>query len=84
MTAEEFRQLTMARPFVPFRVHMTDGSSHWVPHPEFAWAYGRRAWVAAGPEGKGSLLREGPKVNILYLLHVARVETEGPLPTAGS
>ena len=35
MTGEQVRSLVMATPFRPFRVHMANGKSVDVPHPDF-------------------------------------------------
>jgi hypothetical protein len=35
MTGEQVRSLYRATPFEPFRVHMADGRSIDVPHPDF-------------------------------------------------
>ena len=34
MLAEEFRQLLTTRPFAPLRVHLSDGVSYEIRHPE--------------------------------------------------
>jgi hypothetical protein len=36
MTIEQFDKLHKARPFRPFYVHLADGRSYKVEHPEFA------------------------------------------------
>lgn len=78
MTSKHIRELLHARPFVPFRIHLTDGSTVGVPHPDFAWAHGGRVYVAKGPETDGAPW-DSPGCHMLYLLHVARVETDGPM-----
>jgi len=35
MTIEQLRQMSAARPFRPFRLHLADGRSLDVDHPEF-------------------------------------------------
>jgi hypothetical protein len=35
MTVEQLRKMHQERPFRPFRVHLADGRSLDVPHPEF-------------------------------------------------
>jgi hypothetical protein len=35
MTIEQIRQLHRAQPFHPFEIHLADGRSLPVPHPEF-------------------------------------------------
>ena len=37
MTAAEVRRHYNAAPFRPFRIHMANGRSADVPHPEFMW-----------------------------------------------
>ena len=36
MTAEKIDEQLHRQPFEPFRIHMSDGSSYEVRHPEFA------------------------------------------------
>jgi hypothetical protein len=36
MSPKEFREHLRKKPFKPFRVFLSDGSSHDVPHPEMA------------------------------------------------
>lgn len=35
MTADKVREAMHAAPFFPFTLHMADGRSHLVPHPDF-------------------------------------------------
>ncbi len=37
MLADELRALLRAPEFVPFTVHVTDGASFHVRHPDYAW-----------------------------------------------
>lgn len=71
ITARNLRELLDARPFRPFRLFLTDGSSHHVPHPEFAWVFGGRIFVG---EASGSDIETGTGVKQLSLLHVVRIE----------
>ena len=71
MTPARVRELINHRPFRPFRLCLSDGSQHEVPHPEFAWVYGGRVFV--GTPGKDSLHEDGP-LKELSILHVTRVE----------
>jgi hypothetical protein len=48
MTSEQIRELHLARPFRPFDIHLADGRSLAVEHPEFlAQSPGRRT-IAVG------------------------------------
>jgi len=67
------REYLAAEPFPPFRVFMSDGSYHDVPHPEFAWLIGNRFFVAKIVKGRGL---DDPAVrvlSILDLLHIAPI-----------
>jgi hypothetical protein len=35
---DDILELQRARPFVPFRIHMSSGETYDVRHPEFVWA----------------------------------------------
>ena len=37
MSPEQLRQSLRSAPFQPFRIHLADGRSFDVQHPEFAW-----------------------------------------------
>jgi len=75
ITAERIGELLTRRPFRPFRLWLADGSSHEVPHPEWAKVFGGRVFVggAAAP-GAGA----GASVKELSILDVARVEELAP------
>src|SRR5439155_27342503 len=45
ITAPHIRQMIEAKPFRPFRIFMSDGSHHDVPHSEFAWVFGSIVFV---------------------------------------
>jgi len=68
------KELLARKPFRPFRVFLSDGSSHSVPHPEFAWVYGARVFI--GSPGKDSGEGVGP-LKELSILHITRVEELG-------
>ena len=52
MTIEQLRKAHQARPFSPFEIHMADGRSLTVPHPEMLMVLppGRTIMVAKGEE----------------------------------
>jgi hypothetical protein len=35
MTTEQLRSVHRATPFRPFTIHLADGKSHLIPHPDF-------------------------------------------------
>ena len=71
MRAEELRSLLARRPFVPIRLHLTDGVTYDVRHPEMAFL--TRSTVEIGLEEKEG---SGIADQVIYcsLVHVVRVE----------
>jgi hypothetical protein len=65
MTAEQLRTAHQTRPFRPFTIHMADGTSVDVPHPELLWQTqgGRTIFVNTG----------GEHVSIIDLLLVTKL-----------
>jgi hypothetical protein len=52
MTIEQIRHLHLARPFQPFDIHLADGRTLSVEHPEFlAQSPTGRTFVVAHPDG---------------------------------
>jgi hypothetical protein len=48
MTIEQLRQLHLARPFKPFDIHLADGRTLSVEHPEFLAQVGTGRTIAVG------------------------------------
>jgi hypothetical protein len=66
MNSEVIRQLVLRRPFEPFTVHLSEGESYEVRHPETV-ALGRQRIVVVDPDSD--------QMAICSLLHVTSVET---------
>jgi len=74
ISAPELREHLAAKPFKPFRIYLSDGSKHDVPHPEFAWVFGNSLYVGKTgdlPFGLGDFARQ------ISILHITRLE---PIP----
>lgn len=71
ITVNRVREYLQATPFLPFRIFLSDGSHHDVPHPEFAWLIGARLYVARIVKDRGPM---DPAVKELAVLHITRVE----------
>ncbi len=71
ITSRQIRAYLEAKPFRPFRLFLSDGSRHEVPHPEFAWVFGSS--VFAGVAGDGTR-QPDLYAKELSLLHVTRIE----------
>ena len=71
MRPEELRILLRRQPFVPIRIHFTDGTAYEVKHPEMAML--TRSTIEIGmEEQEGSGIAE----NVVYcsLVQIVRVE----------
>jgi hypothetical protein len=68
MTVEKLKLLHDQRPFQPFTIHMADGTSVTVKHPEFLLRTvgGRTIWVHSG---------KGDEAQIIDLLLVTKLST---------
>ena len=69
-TAADLLRLQKQRPFVPFRIHTTDGASYEVRHPELFWVFPRRITIAV-PANADGLMQD---MHSCALLHIARVQ----------
>ena len=68
MTIEQLRATQRAQPFVPFTLHLADGRSYRIDHPEF---------ISSHPQGRTIIVyKPGPNgdLEILDLLLVVGIE----------
>ncbi len=77
MRAEEITRLLKRRPFEPFGLYLSDGSSYAVRHPDQVIVTPRAAYVGVGRDGGGEPIVQD--VVICDLVHVTRL---GPAPDA--
>lgn len=73
MTLQTFRELLTNRPFRPFRLVMSSGTSYEVRHPEMAMLTRTDILVGVGETDEGV----PAEFRICSLLHVASVEPIG-------
>lgn len=72
MSPEDILELLERRPFVPFRIHMSDGSSYKVRHPEMAVVMRSTLFlgIAEYPDD-----RIADRFKFCSLMHINRVES---------
>jgi hypothetical protein len=70
MHPDELLRMVRRQPFVPFRLHVSDGSSYEVRHPEMVLVT-RRAAVLAVPDNP---TQPAERVVIVAMVHVSRLE----------
>ena len=69
MKPEELVELLEERPFLPLRIHMSNGRTHEVRHPENAIVGEGVVALAVRQEG-----REYPLIRLVSLAHINEVE----------
>jgi hypothetical protein len=68
MTIEQLERVHRIRPFIPFRIHVADGSSVLVRHPEL---------LVRAPAGRTILVNTGEnQVEVIDLLLVTKLSYE--------
>ena len=77
MRAEEFVQLLRRAPFVPIRIHLTDGKTFDIRHPELVWVLRSRIDIAIRGDASLGLV---DRVEYCSLLHVVRIEDLSAAP----
>jgi hypothetical protein len=70
MRPEEFKSLFQVRPFVPLRIHMTDGRAYDIKHPDQVFIARTTFDVGVEPDPNGIFDR----MEFGSLLHIVRVE----------
>jgi hypothetical protein len=71
MRAEKLTALLRVRPFVPLRIHMTDGQTYDIRHPDQVLVLRQRVDIGVQPDPNTGVLE---RVEHCSLLHIVRVE----------
>ncbi len=80
MSAQDLLELLRKRPFIPFRIHATDGKTFDVRHPDQALVLRTRVILPLGA-GPGDV---PDRSEHLALVHIVRLEELAPGATAAS
>jgi hypothetical protein len=75
MRAEELKALLRTRPFVPLRIHLTDGQTYDIYHPDSVLVLRQRADIGLQPDPVSGVVQ---RVEQCSLLLVVRVEELPP------
>jgi hypothetical protein len=71
MRPQELMQLIRHRPFVPLRIHLTDGRTYDIGHPDQIIVLRGRVDIGVEPDPKSGVV---DRVEYCSLLHIVRVE----------
>lgn len=75
MRPEEVTELLKTRPFVPLRIHLTDGRTFDLYHPDRVLVLRGRVDIGVGPDPVSGVL---DRVEHCSLLHIVRIEELNP------
>ena len=70
MRPAKIREYLLAAPFTPFRIFLSDGSYHDVPHPDFAFVSHHHVVIAKDADEEGTPIR----TVMCDPIHVTRIE----------
>jgi hypothetical protein len=73
MDPDELFEKVRHRPFEPFRIHVSDGTSYEVKHPDQIMVGRRSSHVGLSRNGEGPF----QKIAIVANIHIARIEPLG-------
>lgn len=71
MTAEEIKIFVDRQPFKPFRLHLSDGRSFEIRHPDFIWVLRSRVEIGLADDPKSTT---PDRAEFCSLLHVVSLE----------
>jgi len=71
MTPQDITRLLERSPFVPFRLHLTNGQTFEVKHPDFVWVFRSRLELAVPVPSNRRVME---RAEYIALLHIARIE----------
>ena len=74
-------ELLKTRPFVPLRIHLTDGQTYDIRHPDLVLVLRQRVDIGLKPDPATGVLE---RVEHCSLLHIVRVEELPPVTSAGT
>jgi hypothetical protein len=79
MSHKDLIPLLEASPFVPFRIHLTDGKTYDVQHRDFVWVFPTRLEIATPSKDSERLME---RADLVSLLHIVRLEPIDQATTA--
>jgi hypothetical protein len=79
MRPEELTALLRQRPFIPFRIHMTDGHSYEIPHPEAMMVSRYIAFIGLRPDPETGVF---DRTELCGILQIVGVEVLSPVTSS--
>jgi len=73
MRPEDLLGLQRAQPFVPFRIHMTDGKFYDIVHPEAVMVVRTRAIIGLRPDPKNHYFTGTDQIALLHIVRTSEI-----------
>jgi hypothetical protein len=75
MNAEDLKRLVERQPFRPFRIHLTDGRSFDILHPDFVWVLRHRIEIGISEQPNGTIPDRAEFVALLHVVSIEELQT---------
>lgn len=83
MRPEDITELLRARPFVSLRIHMSDGQSYDIRHPEMVMVLRSRLVIGIGADSATGVLERLEHCALVHVVRIEQLQSVSP-PTNGS
>ncbi|HXG08720.1 MAG TPA: hypothetical protein VNK04_02935 [Gemmataceae bacterium] len=78
MRPEELTELLRVHPFVPLRIHLTDGQSYEIHHPDQVLVLRGRVDIGIGADPVTGVLERVEHCSLLHIVRVEEIRTAVP------
>ena len=77
MRAEDLLEMLRTRPFVPFRIHMTDGRTYDIVHPGVVLVLRTRAIIGLRPDPATNIPDQSEQIDLLHIVRTSEIPGVG-------
>ncbi|MGA2701742.1 MAG: hypothetical protein ABSH35_11690 [Isosphaeraceae bacterium] len=84
MRLEDLLEQLRRRPFVPFRIHMTDGRFYDIVHPEAVLVLRSRAIIGLRPDPTTNIPDQSEQIALLHVVRTSEIPADSRQPAHGT
>jgi hypothetical protein len=70
---EDLLVLLRTRPFAPFRIHLTDGQTYEIVHPEAVFVMRSRAMIGLRPDPVSNIPDQSEQIPLLEIVRISEI-----------
>jgi hypothetical protein len=82
MRPEDLQAILHTRPFVPFRIHMTDGRTYDIVHPEVVLVLRSRAIIGLRPDPATNIPDQSEQIALLHIVRISEIPADSTQPAS--